>query len=277
MHLGETDASNYTDALAACANAFSSNAQDLEFSSWGTSSNTNPMFQYLDQRAGYIGGIGQNLVDMMNGGTVAPGDDDPRLAIYANALTAEQVALPINGVTYNEGDFVGVTAGGLYHASEIGDYFTGAQSAVSLISYVEVKFIEAEASFRNSDLVNAATAYNAAVNASLDKYDVSDAAWELANTSETAATITLTKIFDAKYIALFLNMETFSDWRRRENRLDVDAGTGVFLTPAIGGTTPSGDIPRRFIYPTAARTYGDPVTFPAGKILTDRVWWDIAP
>ncbi len=269
LHLAEQKgAGAYTEAIAACKNAFSSNSEDLEFSSWGLSANQNPMYQFHDQRNGYLGGVGAKLINMMNG------NGDPRLKVYADTLTD---TLKVGEIKYPPGKYVGVTAGGLYQASKIGSYFRESDSPVSLISYVEVKFIEAEALFRTGDAAAAATAYNDAVKASLAKYDVSDAEWEAINAAETETTINLTKIMDAKYIGLFLNCEVFADWRRRENQLIVgNPNSGEFLQVAVGAVTPNRNIPRRFLYPTAARLYGDPATFPKGKLLTDRVWWDVA-
>ena len=128
---------------------------------------------------------------------------------------------------------------------------------------VECKFIEAEARFQTGDNAGAATAHNDAVIASLAKHDVSDAAWEALNAAETDATITLQKIMMAKYIALFMSSEPFSDWRR----------TGIpSLVMAVNASANANQIPRIYLYPQ------DEIDFNGDNILStdinSSVWWD---
>jgi hypothetical protein len=252
IHLSKVSPTAYANALAAAANAFTSNDDDIQLT-WGSNANEqNPIFQMMDQRPGYIGGLGANLVNMMNNNTPANlADDDPRLPIYADTITGNQ--------------YVGCPAGGsLAEVSQIGAYFASPTSPTNILSYVEIKFIEAEAYFQTGNKAAAADTFNVAVKASLAKFDVSNPAWETAHASETAGTITLSKIMNAKYIALYLNNEVFSDWRRND--------TEIVLTPAIGNTT-GGVIPRRLLYPQEEITTNyDNV--PKGLTVKDRVWWD---
>ena len=95
----------------------------------------------------------------------------------------------------------------------MGPYYGSINSPVELITYVEMKFIEAEAALP-TDAARAATAYNDAVLASLAKHGVTDATFEANFASETAATITLEKIIDQKYTALYSSHEVWTDWRR---------------------------------------------------------------
>jgi len=64
-----------------------------------------------------------------------------------------------------------------------------------------------------------------------------DGTWYTAN-KITAVTITLEKIMDQKYLSSFLQLETWSDWRR--------TGFPVLVKPAGAVTT---EIPRRSPYP----------------------------
>jgi hypothetical protein len=67
---------------------------------------------------------------------------------------------------------------------------------------------------------------------------------------------------DQKYLSSFLQLETWSDWRR--------TGFPVLVKPAGAVTT---EIPRRLPYPDDERLYnGD--NMPAGLTITSRVWWD---
>jgi len=238
----------YADALAAIPNAFDSSADNLSFQFGEAKVENAPLFQYDEQRTGYIGGVGKYLVDLLKN----EGDTDPRLSVFADTIP---------GGTY-EGFLPGATAPG---ASWIGSMFTKADAIVALVTYAEVKFIEAEANFASSspDLAAAAAAYNAGVKGSLAQFGVSDETWEAANAAETAGTITLEKIMKGKYLATFLQDETFSDWRRHTALFNLQLATGA-------GTS---EIPRRLPYPQSEREYNNE-NMPQGVTLTDRVWWD---
>ncbi|MGD0342139.1 MAG: SusD/RagB family nutrient-binding outer membrane lipoprotein, partial [Bacteroidales bacterium] len=138
-----------------------------------------------------------------------------------------------------------------------------ADSPVYLMSYAEVKFIEAEARYKlNAGDPLAVTAYNEGLKSSLEREGVyGDGTWYNAN-KISAASITIEKIIDQKYLSSFLQVESWTDWRR----------TGYpVLTLAIGALT--SEIPRRYPYPQDERLYnGD--NMPAGLTLTDHVWWD---
>ena len=254
IHLSKVSPSDaFTNALASVAKAFTSNDDDAILAFGSTETNANPIYQMNEQRTGYIGGLGAKLVDMMNGGTPdSAADDDPRLKIYADT-------------TGTNGSWVGYAAGAPAGAAcQIGTYFSSISSPISVISYVEVKFIEAEALFQTGDLAGAANAFNEAVKKSLEKYGVSDTVWESTNANETNLTITLAKIMNAKYVALYLNSEVYNDWRRHD---DV-----IVITPAAGNLTKN-IVPRRFLYPNDEIS-NNKANVPIGITITNKVWWD---
>ena len=148
-------------------------------------------------------------------------------------------------------------------ASYPGPYQASDDSPTVLISYAELKFIEAEAAFQTSDPVRAVAAYKAGVAASVLKV-TGDAnqAWSDANIeTEIDATITLEKIIMQKRHALVSQVQPFSDWRR----------TGIpSLSMAIGTTKT--EIPRRFPYPQDEIIYNPNV--PSIGSIIDPVWWD---
>lgn len=142
----------------------------------------------------------------------------------------------------------------------LGSLYGSSNSPVYFMSYDELKFIEAEAQFRNGNTTAAATAYNDAVAANLLRtVDSSD---YLANVEKTAATITLQDIMVQKYIALFLSPETWTDWRR----------TGYPALTAPSGNVLSGALPRSLYYPSSEVRYN--TNTPSNTTLTRRVWWD---
>ncbi len=128
------------------------------------------------------------------------------------------------------------------------------------MTYVETRFIEAEAQLSNSSPSQALanTAYDAAVTASLDRFSVTDATWLTNNTSGVLGDRSLKNIIEAKYIALFLQTEAYNDFRR----------TGwPELTPTAGAK-----VPVRFPYCTDERLY-NAENVPTGLTVDSPIWW----
>jgi hypothetical protein len=227
---------------SALANGFQSNADDLEFT-FGTSAlGSNPYYQFIEQRDDHA--VSTTTIAALNA------NSDPRLPMFVEKD--------------GNGNYTGCTPGlPESAASRVGPYFASRTSPVAFMSYVELKFIEAEVLHETGDKPGAAAAYNAAVIASLAKYGVSDAAWEATNANEDNTTITLNKILAAKSIALFLQFENYNDFRRHDNPLG--------LAPASNNTT-NGVFPQRYPYATSEKIYnGDNVPSVA---FSDHVWWD---
>ncbi len=157
-----------------------------------------------------------------------------------------------------------------------GNYFTSSNSPVHMITYHEVKFIEAEARLRiDENDPQAEAALREAVRASILKItnetvDAADLdAYLDANTVLTGSFDEKMKLLiRQKYLALFSSIESWTDYRR----------TGYpELTPNDGGDhnqNPGGAIPRRFAYPQTERLYNQ--NFPDElPTLQDRFWWDM--
>lgn len=157
-----------------------------------------------------------------------------------------------------------------------GLYFTSSSSPVLLMTYHELKFIEAEARLRlNAADPVAQVALQDAIRASIKRI-TGTATTDAAINAFLAANAVLKGNFDSdlstiinqKYVALFASIESWTDFRR----------TGFpQLTPNVGGDqvqNPGGAIPRRFAYPQTERLYNQ--NFPA-KLpnLQDRFWWDL--
>ncbi len=236
--LGTTTA--YANALTAIQNAMTSNGGDCEIYFGAAANENNPAYQFVQQRP-YDIVMGKFFVDTLTS------SNDPRLAYFADTTGGGAV-----GSAPGQAD---------PSASLPGPYYTSANSPVVFISYVEIKFIEAEAKFL-TDKPGSAAAFNEAVKASIAKVTGGAvASWEAIYANETAGSITMNKIMLQKYIALFLQIEVYNDWRR----------TGIpQLTPAANGVIAT--IPRRYPYPTSERLYNPNCP---SAVLTDRVSWDI--
>ncbi len=132
-------------------------------------------------------------------------------------------------------------------------------SPLPIISYTEVKFIEAEAKLYTGDDAGAETALEEAITASMDQLGVApdDYNGYVAGygnfTGMTTLEEKLEHLITEKYYALYAQAEPeiWSDYRR----------TGYpALTPVPGGDhglNPGGQIPRRFIYPSDERSTND--------------------
>jgi hypothetical protein len=193
LHLSKRNGYEPVKVILDAGGFIESSAVDMTFT-FGTAANEwNPRYQFDSDRGDIR--AGKVIVDMMLA------TSDPRLPLYFDKGTAS--------------NYIGVAAGtaGPANSSWVGSGFASQDSPLDLITYAEVKFIEAEVLFQTGDPGGAATAYNAAVKASLAQHGVSSPSWEAANASETAA-ITLQKIIEGKYVANFLSSEVFVDYRR---------------------------------------------------------------
>jgi hypothetical protein len=191
--------------------------------------------------------MGKYLVDKL----VAT--SDPRLPVFVKKNTQNNQYL---GSAPAEANF---------NASFIGTTIAAEKAPVYLMTYVEQKFIEAEIYWRTGQQSLADLSFEQAVKASLQKHNVSDQEWE----SEHAEieNVNLEQIISAKYVALFLNPEVWSDYRR----------TGFpQITPYEIPTEEeiTHQIPRRFLYPTSEVNYNSQ-HMPADVTIFSRVWWDI--
>ncbi|MDX5428001.1 MAG: SusD/RagB family nutrient-binding outer membrane lipoprotein [Bacteroidota bacterium] len=214
---------------------------------FGGGNGLNQWYAYEQSRSGYLR-AGKTYVDMLNA------QNDPRRPFF---LTPDSSGTNFSGTAVD--DLQNVSS------SYVGPYYASSSSPIPLTSYVEWKFIEAEANFRAGNTGPAATAYNDAIIASVEQVTgaAADPAFVTAVASETGASITLEKIMTQKYMALFCQIETWADWRR----------TGFpALSPNPNGVNNPLVIPVRFIYSQEERQYN--TSFPGTKRLNEPVWWD---
>ncbi|TAE24622.1 MAG: SusD/RagB family nutrient-binding outer membrane lipoprotein, partial [Candidatus Kapaibacterium sp.] len=212
------------DALRFLQRGFTSNADDMMFAFGNAATTPNPLAGFMRDRADID--IGPGMERALN--TLR----DPRTPAFA--------AVDVGNVS--AGNFDG-----------FGPLVASNNSPVVLLSYSEAKFIEAEANQRLGNTPAARTAFIDAVNASLSATGVG-AADAKAYTDQTsvvpASGITLQRIIEQKYIALFTQPEVWTDWRR----------TGFpALTPVSGNA-----VPRRLPVPQNERLYNG-ANVPAGS------------
>jgi hypothetical protein len=122
-------------------------------------------------------------------------------------------------------------------------------AAFPLISYVELQFIKAEAALKKGDKPMAFAAFQEGIKAHMSFTGVSAAATTtyLASTAVplTSAALTLKDILNQKYIALFMNNETWSDLRKNNyNPLLYPS----YILPASLKVENNGKLAERLVY-----------------------------
>lgn len=244
--LSQRDAAgSAASALASMASGITSSADDFNMIFGPNGAEQNQWYAFNQQRGDYIK-MGEFFVDLLNTNA------DPRLPFYA----AQDPQGNYSGTPKDDVDSI--------QTSNVGSYLNSlAATALPLVSFVEMKFIEAEAQLRAGAPLAAATAYNEAVIESVTQVTgaAPSAAFIAAFAAETPATITLETIMTQKYIAMFGQCEAYSDFRR----------TGFpALTPnPIGNIT---TIPVRLVTPQNERLYNPKATIVGD--LTTPVYWD---
>jgi hypothetical protein len=217
-------------------NLLESNADDLRYAYSGDFQNP----YYFNDNVTKNTRVGSFFVDMLST------TEDPRLPVFVS---------PVSGVPI---DFIGTAPGEANEgASFIGLGVASQTNPTFILTYVEQKFIEAEVMHRIGQQPLADQAFEQAVKSSLMRFNVRNAVWE--SQYAEVNNVTLQQIIEAKYIALFLNPEVWSDYRR----------TGFpELTPYQGS-----QVPRRFVYPTQEIAFNGG-NVPPGVNIFSRVWWD---
>ena len=229
----------YTDALTAVNNAFASIGDDMEVPF--SNKNKNPIFQFMEERTDIR--MCATLVDML------AATSDPRLQFYAALDGNDEYTGSDPGSENADASYPGT-----YNASD--------NSPTILMSYMEIKFIQAEANFGLGNPTEALAAYKEAVAASVLKVTgLANTTWLDANiNTETEGSLILETIMKQKYIALYSQNQPYNDWRR----------TG-FPTLTLAAGAKLNEIPRRFPYGQSEIDYN--LNTPS-VVITDRVWWD---
>lgn len=225
------------------AGAIASNADDMAVP-YGTADprEANPWYQFNTQRGDLV--LGEFFVNKLLE------NDDPRLPFFAKTDAAGGYSgSPVFPPTID--------------ASPLGSFYGNINSKLPLVTYAEVKFIEAEANFRLGKTAEALAAYTEAVTASVTKVTgaAPDQTFLDAVVPANAADLTLEMIMDQKYLAMFTQYESWTDFRR----------TGFpALTPYPGQSS----VPGRYPYAQRERdlnTANVPAAATSG--LFDKLWF----
>ncbi|MBB6239687.1 hypothetical protein HDC90_004345 [Pedobacter sp. AK013] len=241
-------------ALTALQSGFASNADNASITYAGSAKAESPWYQNTLPGAGGVV-LSSYLVNILKV------NNDPRLPILAN---------PGSG-----GGYIGRTSGtaaatdpstyatvGTFYGGYIDGNDSGSAAPVFLATYAEALFIKAEATLYKSGAAAATPIYNSAIGAHMDmlKIAAADKAIYLAAHATLDPSVPLKTIIGEKYIADFLSLEVYNDWRR----------TGYpALSVVQNAFKPY--IPQRFPYPSQEITSNPQ---PQQSIATStKVWW----
>ncbi len=273
LHLSNKNTSTAaSSALSALANSFGSNADDFELTYDETVRNLWHVTPVLANNTGNITiRPGAYFIDNLNGvnfpfTTIT---EDPRLFAITDINAGD--AGPFTGATLDTNDPGSVD---LNESS----YYTTESAPLTMISYAELKFIEAEAQMIAGNTAGAYTAYLEGISANMDKVGVStadrDAYLADASVAVGSGALTMALIMKEKYIALFLNPETWVDMRR------LDYATSVYpnlATPPVGiqgEEIAPGAFPQRALYPVDEYNRNNDNVTSATKPFGAKMWRD---
>lgn len=151
---------------------------------------------------------------------------------------------------------------------ETSGYYSREHAPLFLFTYAEQKFIESEAAFRGGDMERAIRAFEAGIRANMEKIGVEQGDLDQYLNEKfpnlVDGVLTLQEIMDEKYLAMFLQPETWNDARRFDYQY-----TG-FQLPEHANL---GDFIRRLEYPDSEKSRNG-INVPAIDGLTDRLYWD---
>ena len=248
---GRTAATQADSALAQLTLAFASNADNAGVQYPGTQGS--PWYENTQAAAG-----GVVIAQYFN--NLLLNTNDPRLPI----LTSPATAGPDSALYFGRPSGVDTVYTSPAYFSSVNTFYAGINSPVYLGTYSEQLFIKAEATLITQGAGTADPIYRAAVGAHMNMVGVASAdslTYDASLPKLNTLANPLQAIITQKYIADFLSLEPYNDWRR----------TGYpVLQPVANGVV--NYIPRRFPYPTN-EILANPQPQDSVQLSTG-VWWD---
>ena len=260
VQLSKTSQFNATAVFTALDAAYTSNADDAFIATFDV---RNPWNSVAVNNAGQIlqGWLSEYYVDAMDGTSF--GIMDPRL--------------PLIGTITQFGDYRGTRNGMGRIGTGIDEeesylsttgFYSSQTSPLYIITYEEMKFIEAEVAFRTDDKIRAYNAFQEGIRANMNKMGIDaasrDAYLNHASVAVGPAGLTLELIFREKWKALFLQPVVWDDARRFNYgyegfQLPLNAVQSTFI--------------RRLVYPNVERSRNGANVPPVNSVV-ENLWWD---
>ncbi len=252
MRLTNVDNTSSAKALAAIPNGFASAADNFLFAKYeATATGENPWYQFLADRTHLS--VSKTLYDLM-----VARQDTLRMAAYFNKVGGVYKPAPNGTATQSQG--------GVYSQSAITS--TGRLAATPLMTYHELKFIEAEAKFRTSNATWQA-ALQAAVEANFVFHGLTVAQGTAYFNTQVVPRLTpgneLKEILMQKYIGFYEHeaIEAYNDYRRVPSFLTLNNPNN---------STSSGGFVWRFPY-AQSEVQSNSVNIPSINVFTSKTWW----
>jgi hypothetical protein len=249
-----------TAVLSAVDSAYVNNSQDAALRTFAV---RNPWAGVARNNAALVldGWISQNLIDAMNGSR--KGIFDPRLRRYTDTTRFGDFRGTRNGVGRIG---TGTTRDECYLT--VNNFYSADNAPLFIITFEEVKMIEAEAALRANNRTRAYTAYTTAITAHMNKVGISaaerDAYLAHPNVGVGQANLSLVNVATEKYILMFLHPESWVDGRRFDF-----AWPGFTLPLGALLSTPI----RRVDYPDTEQQRNRNNVKPVNS-LSDKLWFD---
>ncbi|MBD1398454.1 SusD/RagB family nutrient-binding outer membrane lipoprotein [Pontibacter sp. JH31] len=252
-------------ALAAAAQGFTSATQNFTFNKYSAAATgQHPWWQEANDRSHHA--VSASFVQTLQG------LNDPRLAAMVAPAPDPSTAAgnPVivgapNGTLINDQANRAFSDVKNPNNTSSGPYVLESTSTLPLMTYDELKFIEAEAHLRLGNTAQALIAYQEGIRAAMVRQINAPPAAIDAYIAANAATVSLESIIRQKWIAFFYfqSIEAYNDWRR----------TGF---PAFISQHPISPPPLRFPYAqNELDTNESNVPDVRGsQIFSSGVWWD---
>ena len=261
--LSKTPQYNPANIFAELALAYTAQGQDAAVTTFSV---RNPWAQAAVNNAAQSLDVwlSQHYVNQMRD-TPTFANPDPRLPLIASQTRF--AAYPYLGTRNGKGRVGTGTTKDESYLSTTG-FYSSTASPLYIITYEEMKFIEAEVAFRTNDKTRAYNAYLEGIRANMNKMNVAPAARDAyvnhPSVSVGAAALTLQHIFREKWKALFLMPVTWDDARRFDYQytlfqLPLNVKTSTFV--------------RRLVYPSVEISRNG-ANVPSVTDVTQRLWWD---
>lgn len=261
IHTTGRDQTAATDvAILSLPNAISANAEDFQLAY--NTVNRNPWFNNVSSpitTGNFIVGPSEQIINLMNG--TYYGVTDPRLPKMFDNLGAATYSGLVNG-----------QGGGGNSRLSTNTWYAGPTSPLPMVTFAEMKFIQAEASLLRGNAEDAYDAYIAGITAHMQKLGA-DPATYLAhpNIAVGSENLTLEHIMKEKFIAMFLNPEAWTDVRRYQYSSTIYQGMSkpVNYNEALGG-----EFIRRVLYPNEEINRNTTEITDHIKPMQTKMWWE---
>lgn len=247
-------------ALAAVPLAISANTDDLQLAY--NAVNLNPWFKNVASpisTGNFTVGPSEQLINLMNG--TYYGVIDPRLPKMFDNVGAPTYGGLVNG-----------QGGGGNSRLSVTTWYATSTSPVLMVTFAEVKFIEAEARLLNDDKPGAYAAYLAGITAHFQKLGLDPATYTAnAAVGVGADNLTLELVMKEKFIATFLNPEAWVDVRRYQYSNAIYRGMDK---PVNYNQDLGGEFIRRVPYPLEEMTRNSAEVTPHVQPMQTKMWWE---